>query len=186
MELTIADVDEVDAGISLLDDNLDVAILIQSAIPHGLRSAELWSERLIAVVPDGHHLAKRGIVAIADLREERILLAGTSGALQAAIVRALGRTATFTRQPVARDTLFDLVALHFGVTIVAHGSTGAFYPGVVFRSICPTARVTYQLLWNPGNHNPARHAFTRVAQTVLQAHGWNGQDAEHQDTRCRT
>lgn len=181
VELAVADVDEVEAGASLLDDDLDVAILIQSAVPRGLRSTELWSERLIAVMPDGHRLAKDDIVAIADLRKEEILLAGSSGALQDTIMRALGGPAAFTRQPVARDTLFDLVALHFGVTIVATGSTGAFYPGVVFRSISPSASVTYQLLWNPRNHNPVLQAFTRFTQTMLQADGRNGRDAARLD-----
>ena len=177
VELTIADVDEVGAGVSLLDDDLDAAILVQGAVPRGLRSAELWSEHLIAAVPDGHRLAEHNAVVVADLRREEILLAGTARAhagLQDAIVRALGGTVAFVRQPVTRDTLFDLVALHFGVTIVPGASTGAFYPGVAFRPICPTAHITYQLLWKPDNHNPALHEFTRFVRTAVQprSHGY--------------
>lgn len=171
VELTIADVDEVGAGVNLLDDDLDAAILVQGAVPRGLRSTELWSERLIAAVPDGHRLTGHNAVVVADLRQEEILLAGAASAhagLQDAIVRALGGTVVFTRQPVNRDTLFDLVALKFGVTIVPGASTGAFYPGVTFRPICPAAHVTYQLLWRPDSRNPALHEFTRFARTALQ------------------
>jgi len=169
VELSLADVGEHDAGEALLREDLDAAILVQCDPPEGLRAASLWSERLIAAVPEGHRLAEGNAVDPADLRQEVILLAGRARAhtgLQRAISRALGGSpASFLREDVERDTLFDLVALDFGVTVAPGATTGAFYPGVVFRPIAsPGAEVAYTLLWKPDSRNPALHEFIRFAR----------------------
>lgn len=181
LDLSLTDVDEHEAGDALLREDLDAAILVQCEPPEGLRAASLWSERLIAAVPEGHRLAQGNAVDPADLRQEAILLPGPARAhagLQRAITRALcGSPATFVREDVERDTLFDLVALNFGVTVAPGATTGAFYPGVVFRPIAgPGAEVGYTLVWKPDNRNPALHDFVRFARAF-------GREAERPTTR---
>lgn len=171
LDLSLADVDEQAAGDALLREDLDAAILVRCEPPEGLRAANLWTERLIAAVPEGHRLAESNAVEPADLRQETILLAGRPRAhagLQRAITQALcGSPAIFVCEDVERDTLFDLVALNFGVTVAPGATTGAFYPGVVFRPIAsPGAEVAYTLLWKPDNRNPALHEFVRFARAL--------------------
>lgn len=171
VDLSLSDVDDLEAETRILDRDLDAAIVIEGETPEGCRGAPLWSERLIAAVPEGHRLANGNAVDPAALRQEPILLAGDGRAhagLQRAISRTLsGSLATFVCHPVERDTIFDLVALDFGVTVAPGATTGAFYPGVAFRPIAsPTAGVRYALIWRPDNRNPALQPFAKLARSL--------------------
>ncbi len=173
VELCLFDVNEQQAVDALANGDLDAAQLLQGETPAGLRAARLWSERLIVAAHEGHRIAQHNTIDPAELRQETILLAGGARAnagLHRAIVRALsGAPATFVREDVERDTLFDLVALDFGVTVTPGATTGAFYPGVVFRPIAnPTAEVDYALVWNPDNRSPALHEFGRFVGAFQQ------------------
>ncbi len=171
VDLTISDTDEANGPRRLQRDELDAAIVVHSQTPNGLMGEQLWSERLIAALPESHALAQVNAVEPAEIRDEVVLIAGEDAAhqgLRRAIVRALGGPpAAFLRQPVERDTLFDLVALDFGVTVVPGATTGAFYPGVSFRPIASrTADVAYALYWRPDNRNPALHQLVRLARSL--------------------
>jgi DNA-binding transcriptional LysR family regulator len=169
VELTLADVDEVRAGESLRSEGMDAAILLAGEAPSGLRSADLWREPLTAVLPIEHPLATADAIDSAALRKEILLMAGDDRgdtSLQRTIVRALGGLpAAILRYQVERDTLFDLVALNFGITLAVGPAANALHPGVRFRPIAsPMAEAAYGLFWKPGNRNPALHAFARAAR----------------------
>lgn len=169
VELTLADVDEIRAGETLRSEGMDAAILLAGEAPSGLRSAPLWREPLTAVLPIDHPLASAEVIDSAALRHEILLMAGDDRgdtSLQRAIVRALGGLpAAILRYQVERDTLFDLVALNFGITLAVGPAANASHPGVCFRPLAsPNAAAAYGLFWKPGNRNPALHAFSRAAR----------------------
>lgn len=169
VDLSLADVDDLRAAEGLQREGMDAALLVAGQVPGGLRSAGLWREPLIAAIPATHPLASSEIVDPVALRHETILMAGDArgdGGLERAVACTLGAVPiTFIRHQVERDTLFDLVALNFGVALAPGVATSATHPGVRFRPIASTsAQVDYRLLWKPSNRNPALHAFTRVAR----------------------
>ncbi len=66
----------------LLDDEADVNIGAYLAPDEQLNS-RLWAElRLAAVVPISHHLAKRPIISLRDLRDDSILLPGPNNLMR--------------------------------------------------------------------------------------------------------
>jgi DNA-binding transcriptional LysR family regulator len=174
VDLSLADIDAVRAHEGLRRDGMDAAILIAEEAPAGLRSAGLWREPLMAVLPAGHPLAASAApVDPAALRHEIMLMAGDAhgdAGLQRAVVRAFGGPPVgFLRYHVERDTLFDLVALGFGIALAPGRPRDAPRAGVHFRPIAGDADAPCRLLWNPGNCNPALQAFVRAAR--LFRHG---------------
>lgn len=169
VELTLADVDEAHAGERLRAEDLDAAILLASQAPSGLRSAPLWHEPLIVALPADHPLCSVEAIDAATLRQEMLLMVGDSRgdpSLERMITRALGGPpAAILRHQVEHDTLLDLVALGFGITLAVGSTANAAHPGVCFRPIADArAEPAYGLFWKPGARNPALHAFARVAR----------------------
>lgn len=171
VELVLEDVDEVSLNEALSDGTIDLAIAPTGAAGGRWRVAPLWRERLIAALPDDHALAARDMVAPGELRHEAILLAGHKAgdrALQKAISRALGgRPTGMMHCPVQRDTLFDLVALGYGLTINSHTALSAFYPGVCLRPVAgEAAQIGYDLSWDAGNGSESLRRFLVVVQDL--------------------
>lgn len=147
VDLEIADLDEACAVADVLSGECDAAILPQGEVAVGLRAGQLWSERLLAALPEGDARAAANVVDPAELRDEPILIAGAAEsqlAFRKALVKALdGPPSVVLHQNVDRDTLFDLVALGFGIAIVPGAAGGAFFPGVNLRPIAnPAAEIT--------------------------------------------
>ncbi len=176
VDLVVEDVDEVSLQTGLSDRTMDVVIAPAGA-GHGTWSARpLWREPLVAAVADGHPLAAMDAIPPERLRHEAILLAGDKAgdrALQDAISRVLGvRPTGFMHSPVQRDTLFDLVALGYGVTISPRSALRASYPGVCLRPIVGDhALIAYELLWDPDNESASLQGFLTVADDLGEADG---------------
>ena len=164
VDLMIEDVDEVSLQSGLGDRTIDV-VMAPAGAGHGSWAVRpLWREQLAVAVADGHPLAAMDVIAPESLRHEAILLAGHrtgDRALQDAICRALGvRPTGLMHCPVQRDTLFDLVALGYGVTIAPRTALGAGYPGMRVRPIAgERAQIAYELLWDPQNESPSLRGF---------------------------
>lgn len=174
VELSLADVDDRAAADGLEREGMDAAILVAGHVPNGLRSAGLWREVIMAAVPADHPLAAAHTIDPIALRHETILMAGDpdgDAGLQRAVSRALGGPpATLLRYEVERDTLFDLVALNFGIALASGVAPNASHPGVAFRALAgPHAEVGYALLWKPSNRNPSLHAFGRLARAFAHS-----------------
>ena len=58
---------------SLLEGEIDVAILAEAVLPPGLRAIPLFEDEIVAVVPPGHRLADRDHVVPEDFGEETLL-----------------------------------------------------------------------------------------------------------------
>jgi DNA-binding transcriptional LysR family regulator len=168
IELIVEDGDEGGLSERLEAGRIDLIIGPDGLGRRGWRMLPLERERLIAVLPEAHHLCSGNEVQPADLLAQPILLAGRrvgSRAFRHAVVEALGRHPTFKHHAVQRDTLFDLIALGFGVTVSVGGAFGAFYPGVVLRQICSKAgAMGFSLLWLENADKPALSAFLSAAR----------------------
>jgi DNA-binding transcriptional LysR family regulator len=173
VDLVIEDVDEVSLEAGLSDGTIDLVIAPTGAARGRWRATPLWRERLIAVLPQDHPLAAEAVVAPIELRHTAILLAGHKTgdrALQKAISRGLGgRPNGLMHYPVQRDTLFDLVALGFGVTISSQAALGAVYPGVCLRPIAgDAAQIGYDLYSDPDTDSESVRRFLAVIEDLAK------------------
>ncbi len=74
LELGMIEGSRARLGTALRNGAIDIAIVTgETQLPH-TKSMSLWSERLLAVVSDGHRLAANEIVHWTDLKGEALLL----------------------------------------------------------------------------------------------------------------
>jgi len=99
---------------------IDVALL-REPVP-GMRATVVREERILAVVPHAHRLARRRSVRLAELRHEPFVLFPREvapefhDAVQAAFVRA-GFTARIVAQATEWATVASMVATGLGITV---------------------------------------------------------------------
>jgi len=157
---------------ALRADALDLAFLslVQEDDHHGLELHELAAEPLVVALPDGHRLAGRVRLRIADLREEE-LIAFSEGATIRAAVQRVSRAAGFepriaveTRE-VAR--MRALVAAGLGVAILPRSDASAPGPPVRIATLhAPALRHRISLCWRTGKrHAPAARALLEQARS---------------------
>ena len=174
VDLVVEDVDEVSLHMGLSDRTIDLVIAPAGAGRGTWAVRPLWREPLVAAVADGHPLAAMDAIPPETLRHEAILLAGDKAGdrgLQDAISRALGvRPTGLMHSPVQRDTLFDLVALGYGVTISPRSALRASYPGVCLRPIAGDhALIAYELVWDPDNRSASLEHFLTIVDDLGEA-----------------
>jgi DNA-binding transcriptional LysR family regulator len=144
----------------------DIAVLLGARDELKLDRLRLWREPALVALPEGHALADRDIVPWSDLSQETFITtaAGSGPEVRAMIQRLLpaGHAARFTDNEVGREAMFNLVGAKLGVAIVGESSTGASYPGVVFRPIgdqTGPAMVEASAYWDLKRDNPPLRRF---------------------------
>jgi DNA-binding transcriptional LysR family regulator len=129
---------------ALLDGRIDLALLRPPVDEAALRVTTLRREGLIVALPEGHPLAVRKRLRVADLRDEDLVVhVGQGRSVMNGLVTALCREAGFEpriRHEVAEtSTLVTFVAAGLGVALVpepvaALGVAGATYRPLVGAS----------------------------------------------------
>lgn len=159
------------------DRRLDVGIYAGDVEVSTIETLDLWSEPLLAALPDRHPLAARGSLDWPSLATEVVLMRSwESGPIVynffASRLSPKGYMPRIDQHAVARENLLGLVGAGFGVTIVAEPATGATYPGVVFRPIAePDAFLPIKAAWLPGNDNPLLRRFVSFLREEVRRHG---------------
>lgn len=148
---------------------LDVGLVCDGATSPALRSEPLWREALFVVLPADHPLARDNAVDPARLTGQTLLtsrsdLGGVERLFQAALADA--PLLAILPTEADRETLFNLVALGFGLAMTSASALGAYYPGVVYRPLlgCENA-VPYAALWRGDNRKPALAHFLGAARS---------------------
>lgn len=107
---------------ALLDGDIDLAVLRPPVDDPRLRVTTLRQERLIVALPEGHRLAARQRVRVADLRGEDLVIHAARRSVMHGVVQSLCREAGFeprVRHEVAEtSTLVTFVAAGLGVAVV--------------------------------------------------------------------
>jgi DNA-binding transcriptional LysR family regulator len=128
--------------ITLIEDNsdrlvervrsgaLDLAFVgTTDAHPQGVDSLVIISDRLVAMVPDGHPLARRTTIEMQDLAAYPIVCMPEGTGLRAAFDQACaseGVRPYIAMQATAPATIADLAARGLGAAILAQSMAGAF------------------------------------------------------------
>ncbi len=150
---------------------LDVGLICADGTTPGLRCEPLWREALYVVLPADHPLARDNAVDPARLTGQTLMtsradLGGVEHMFQAALTES--PLLAILPTEADRETLFNLVALGFGLAMTSASALGAYYPGVVYRPLlgCENA-IPYAALWRDDNRKPALAQFLGAARSSL-------------------
>nr|WP_298356415.1 LysR family transcriptional regulator [Rhodoblastus sp.] len=148
---------------------VDVAVMTACCPNWDDRKLPLWSERVIAAVPEGHPLCEKPVIRWADLAGQPLLVKQRRSGpemrkLIAAKLDAFGAQ-RLLHQDVSFDRLMSLVGAGIGICLMLEGATGARYDGVVYREIQdhdgPT-RFNFAAYWREANKNPTLGPFLDI------------------------
>lgn len=161
-----------DAVMQLRADRLDVAFVAGAPELPDCHTRPIWTEMLMAVLPEGHCLAGQQAVTWADLAGETFLVrhGGTGPQVHDHIVlRSAGRwpSPSIQRFDVGRGTLLSMVGQGFGITIV--GAATALLPttGIVFLPFADEPEpVAFTAVWSPFNRSAALKNLLNLANNM--------------------
>ncbi|MEO3434608.1 LysR family transcriptional regulator [Inquilinus sp. CAU 1745] len=161
-----------DAIMQLRADQLDVAFVAGTPELPDCHSRPIWTEPLVAVLPERHQLATQPVLTWADLVGETFLVrqGGTGPQVQDHIVlRLAGRwpAPSILRFDVGRGTLLSMVGQGFGITIF--GAATALLPtsGVVFLPIADEPEpAAFSAVWSPFNQGAALRNLLTLANEI--------------------
>ncbi|MCG8270410.1 LysR substrate-binding domain-containing protein [Aquamicrobium sp. NLF2-7] len=161
-----------DAVMQLRADRLDVAFVAGTPELPDCHARPIWTEPLMAVLPEKHSLAGQSAISWAEMVGETFLVryGGTGPQVHDHIVlRLAGRwpTPSILRFDVGRGTLLSMVGQGFGITIV--GAATALLPtsGVVFLPVADEPEpVTFSAIWWPSNRSAALRNLLTLASDM--------------------
>ncbi|KRW97505.1 LysR family transcriptional regulator [Paracoccus sp. MKU1] len=153
---------------------MDVAFLTGTPDAAECDVEVFWKERVFVALPERDDLVARKRIVWSELRDRHFIVseAGPGPEIHDYLVRhlsELGHHPSVERCPVSRDTLMQLVALGNGLTVTSEATTGASFPGVVFRPLA-TEPLPFCAVWSPRNDNPALRRLLSLAR-ILSAQG---------------
>lgn len=159
IEVEITEGTAREAVMQLRADRLDVAFVAGSPELPDCHTRPIWTEPLVAVLPERHPLAGQSAVTWADLTGETFLVryGGTGPQVHDHILlRLAGRwpAPSILRFDVGRGTLLSMVGQSFGITIVGAATSLLPTTGIVFLPFADEPEpVPFSAVWSPCNRN---------------------------------
>lgn len=172
IEVEITEGTARDAVMQLRADRLDVAFVAGTPELPDCHSRPIWTEPLVAVLPDRHRLAGQSAITWADLVGEAFLVrhGGTGPQVHDHIVlRLAGRwpAPSILRFDVERGTLLSMVGQGFGITIVGAATSLLPTSGVVFVPFADEPEpVPFSAVWSPFSRSAALRNLLTLASDM--------------------
>lgn len=172
IEVEITEGTARDAVMQLRADRLDVAFVAGTPELPDCHSRPIWTEPLVAVLPDRHRLAGQPAITWADLVGETFLVrhGGTGPQVHDHIVlRLAGRwpAPSILRFDVGRGTLLSMVGQGFGITIVGAATSLLQPSGVVFVPFADEPEpVPFSAIWSPFTRSAALRNLLTLASDM--------------------
>lgn len=150
----------------LASSTIDVAIVAEPNPRWSDSSLLVWSERVVAALPENHPLTGHDVVHWGELRREPLLSSqrGPGPEFLKLLISRMGGSdpCPLLRHNVGLDRLLTLVGAGWGILLVLESATGVTYPGVTFREVYdaegPT-RLSFRACWRQTNSNPSLRPF---------------------------
>ncbi|QOG06366.1 LysR family transcriptional regulator [Aureimonas sp. OT7] len=187
IEVEIAEGTARDAVMQLRADRLDVAFVAGRPDLPDCHSRCIWTEPLLAALPERHPLAGRSAVTWADLAGETFLVrhGGTGPQVHDHIVlRLIGRwpALSILRFDVGRGTLLSMIGKGFGITIVGAATSLLPTSGLVFLPVADEPEpIPFSAVWSPSSQNAALNNLLGLARKITNhRHRRNLEDACHE------
>ncbi len=154
---------------NIISSTVDVAIMTTYYPGWDDHKLPLWSERVIAALPERHPLADKSVLQWNDLAGEPILVQqrGAGPEMQRLIAIKLEPLGVqrFLHQDVGIDRLMGLVGAGFGICLILEGAIGARYDGIAYREVHDQdgpARFNFAAYWRETNNNPTLQLFLDI------------------------
>lgn len=172
IEVEITEGTARDAIMQLRADRLDIVFVAGTPELPDSHSRRIWTEPLLAALPDRHPLAGQPAVTWADMADETFLVryGGTGPQVHDHIVMRLsGRWSapSILRFDVERGTLLSMVGQGFGITIVGAATALLATSGVVYLPIEDEPEpVAFSAVWSPFNQGAAVRNLLSLASEM--------------------
>ena len=172
IEVEVTESTARDALMQLRADRLDIVFVAGTPELPDCHSRRIWTEPLVAAVPDRHPLAEQSAVTWADLAGETFLVrhGGTGPQVHDHILlRLAGRwpAPSILRFEVERCTLLSMIGQGFGITIVAAASSLLPTPGVRFLPVTDEPeQVAFSAVWSPYNQSTTLRNLLSLASEL--------------------
>jgi DNA-binding transcriptional LysR family regulator len=149
---------------------LDILIVTGSIPTLGSKTMRLWSERVLAALPQDHALAGRETLSWTDLRGETVLLSHYDPGrefedlLVSKLVAPEDRP-QIQRHDVSRGIIKSLISMKAGISLVLESDMDASFPDLVYRELRDgggPSRFDYSAYWRAENDNPALSVFLKM------------------------
>lgn len=175
IEVEITEGTARDAVMQLRADRLDVVFVAGKPELPDCHTRPIWTEPLVAVLPEQHRLAGQSAITWADLVGETFLVrhGGTGPQVYDHIVLRLARrwpAPSILRFDVGRGTLLSMVGQGFGITIV--GAATALLPttGSIFLPFADELEpVPFSAVWSPFNRSAALKNLLNLANSMSRS-----------------
>jgi DNA-binding transcriptional LysR family regulator len=151
---------------------LDIAFVTGDCDLRDLDCETLWREAVALALASDHPAADAEWLQWSELRDERFIISLQEPGPEihdwlVARLGGLGERTRIVRYAVARETLFVLVGLGFGLSVVSQAGVGVAYPNVVFRPVGdPDDTLPFSVAWSPDRDNPALRRFLSVMRAM--------------------
>lgn len=146
----------------LLEGRTDLGVVTSGdRVPVGLDAHPWHEDRLLAVVPDGHHFAGRPSVSFGEVLDEPLVGVLESGALSLLIedeAQRLGRSPRYSFRVASTDAARRLVAAGHGVSVMPDGVARPYEAALGLRGVPlaePWACRRLRLVARPAESLPA-------------------------------
>ncbi len=172
IEVEITEGTARDAVMRLRADRLDVVFVAGKPELPDCHTRPIWTEPLMAILPDGHRLAGQLAITWADLVGETFLVRHGGTGPQAhdhIVLRLAGRwpAPSILRFDVERATLLSMVGQGFGVTIVGAATSLLPTSGVIFLPFADEPEpVPFSAVWSPFNRSAALRNLLTLANDM--------------------
>ena len=161
IEVEISEGTARDAVMQLRANQLDVAVVVGKPELPDCRTRLIWTEPLMAVLPENHRLATQSAITWVELVGDTFLVrhGGTGPQVHDHIVlRLAGRwpAPSIQRFNVGRGTLLSMVGQGFGITIIEAAAALLPTTGIVFLPFADEPEpVAFTAVWSPFNRSAA-------------------------------
>lgn len=159
---------------ALISGSADVGIAFPWQRPPGLEYMPVHAEPLCAVLPAGHRLARSREIDVGALASDPFISvpAATAPALHELVIgccRDHGFEPIIRLETHLQQTIVNLVAEGFGVSLVPQSMSKMRLPGAVFRPVSETRIVEQGVIWAASNDNPCLVCFINCARQFWMA-----------------
>lgn len=173
VQLIVYELPDHDILAELVARRLDVALVPSFAPWPQIVMEPLYSEPMVAALPEDHPLANRANLRWSDIQRETIFVQEwtQSHAMREFYASMIGIGLPLKSVPAGKQTVFGLVSAGFGVTLAQRSQAEVSFPGVVFKPIDEiNARVTFCLAWSPQAECAVIGRFLTSLRTTAAAH----------------
>jgi DNA-binding transcriptional LysR family regulator len=158
---------------ALLEGTIDLGFLRDGDATEGIELTTVLRERYVAVLPEGHRLARRRSLAVGDLRDEPfILFVRRMGPLAfdrtIACCERNGFHPKIVQNAPQWPTLVRLVAAGLGVSLAPACVATLAIPGAVYRQAQGAGTTTVDLGVRSGNDGALARGFLLIAREHMR------------------